>query len=356
MTITAGLGRRSPTSTAPPSTAGTSTSTGTPRPPRRAATRASWPRRSTSSRTRSPTPCSAAPTPPAGSCSTSCGSTRRCSGASTRSSSSPAGRPPTPARSRSTRSSTGAGSPSRSSFAHEFRYRDPVVNEKTLVVAISQSGETMDTIMAVRHAREQGARVIAICNTNGSTIPRESDGVALHPRRPGDRGRVDQGVPRPDHGLLPARALPGPAARHEVRRRGRTRCSASCTPCRTRSRRCSTGSSRCGRWPAGWPTPARCSSSGRHVGYPVAMEGALKLKELAYIHAEGFAAGELKHGPIALIEAGQPVFVIVPVAARPRLAAQQGRLEHPGDQRPRGPDDRHRRGGRRRGRARTPPR
>src|SRR5690606_31180174 len=62
-------------------------------------------------------------------------------------------------------------------LAHEFRYRDPVVTEKTLVVAVSQSGETMDTLMAVRHARQQGAKVIAICNTFGATIPRESDGV-----------------------------------------------------------------------------------------------------------------------------------------------------------------------------------
>src|SRR5690606_4186684 len=65
--------------------------------------------------------------------------------------------------------------PTEVELAHEFRYRDPVVTEKTLVVAISQSGETMDTLMAVRHAREQGAKVIAICNTRGSTIPRESD-------------------------------------------------------------------------------------------------------------------------------------------------------------------------------------
>ena len=107
-------------------------------------------------------------------------------------------------------------------LAHEFRYRDPVVDPKTLVVAISQSGETMDTLMAVRYAREQGAQVVAICNTHGSSIPRESRRRALHPRRAGDRGRVDQGVPRPDHRLLPARAVPGHAARAA---RGRRTCS-----------------------------------------------------------------------------------------------------------------------------------
>ena len=95
---------------------------------------------------------------------------------------------------------------------------------------------------------------------------------------------------------------------------------------------------------------------GRHVGYPVALEGALKLKELAYMHAEGFAAGELKHGPIALIDEGTPVVVVVPVAAQPRSGARQGRLQHPGGPRPRRPHHRDRRGGRRGRRAlRRPP-
>ena len=95
---------------------------------------------------------------------------------------------------------------------------------------------------------------------------------------------------------------------------------------------------------------------GRHVGYPVALEGALKLKELAYIHAEGFAAGELKHGPIALIEPGQPVFVIVPSPSTAERPARQGRLQHPGDPRPRRPDHRRRRGGRRGRASRSPTR
>ena len=235
-------------------------------------------------------------------------------------------------------------------LAHEFRYRDPVVNERTLVVAVSQSGETMDTLMAVRHAREQGAKVLAHREHPRLDHPARVRRRALHARRPGDRGRVHQGVPRADHRGLPARPVPGAAARQQVRRRGRRRSSPSCARCRTRSSRCSTAPTACARPRARWWTRRRCCSSGRHVGFPVAMEGALKLKELAYIHAEGFAAGELKHGPIALIEEGQPVFVIVPVAARPRLAALEGRLQHPGDPRPRRahPGDRR---GRRRGRA-----
>ena len=170
---------------------------------------------------------------------------------------------------------------------------------------------------------------------------------ALHARRAGDRGRLDQGVPRPDHRLLHPRALPRPAARraptptsavgHDGARRdpGQDRGGA-------RARW--TGS---GRSPSSWPTPRSVLFLGRHVGYPIAMEGALKLKELAYIHAEGFAAGELKHGPIALIEPGQPVFVIVPSPTSEHGAARQGRLQHPGDPGPRRAHARHRRGGRR---------
>jgi glucosamine--fructose-6-phosphate aminotransferase (isomerizing) len=196
-------------------------------------------------------------------------------------------------------------------LAHEFRYRDPVVNEKTLVVAISQSGETMDTIMAIRHAREQGARVVAICNTQGSTIPRESDAALYTHAGPeiavastkaflaqitacyllglylaGLRGNMF--ADEAGEILKQLQAMPGKIREvldgmEAVRTMARQMVD-------TRS----------------------VLFLGRHVGYPVAMEGALKLKEIAYIHAEGFAAGELKHGPIALIEPGQPVFVIVP--------------------------------------------
>jgi glutamine---fructose-6-phosphate transaminase (isomerizing) len=196
-------------------------------------------------------------------------------------------------------------------LASEFRYRDPVVDRQTLVVTISQSGETMDTLMAQRYAREQGARVLAICNTNGATIPREADAVLYTRAGPevavastkafltqivacylvalylgqvrgtkwGDEvravlrdladmpGKVDQVLET----MEPVRALA-----RELR-----------------------------------DTPS-VLFLGRHVGHPVALEGALKLKELAYMHAEGFAAGELKHGPIALVEEGVPVVIVVP--------------------------------------------
>ncbi|MGM9467351.1 glutamine--fructose-6-phosphate transaminase (isomerizing) [Streptomyces murinus] len=196
-------------------------------------------------------------------------------------------------------------------LASEFRYRDPILGGRSLVIAISQSGETMDTLMALRHAREQGSKVLAICNTNGSTIPRESDAVLYTHAGPEvavastkafltqlvacylvalylcqvrgtkwgdeiqavikDLSKISDEVERVLETMEPVRAL--------------------------------------ARTLAGKDTVLFL---GRHVGYPVALEGALKLKELAYMHAEGFAAGELKHGPIALVEEDMPVVVVVP--------------------------------------------
>ena len=196
-------------------------------------------------------------------------------------------------------------------LAHEFRYRDPVVNSKTLVVAISQSGETMDTIMAIRHAREQGAHVVAICNTQGSTIPRESDAALYTHAGPeiavaSTKAFLAQITACYLLGLYLAQ-LRGNMFADEV---GEVLKQLHAMP--EKIRKVLDGIEPV-RIMARWMADTRSVLFlGRHVGYPVAMEGALKLKEIAYIHAEGFAAGELKHGPIALIEAGQPVFVIVP--------------------------------------------
>jgi len=206
-------------------------------------------------------------------------------------------------------------------LAHEFRYRDPVVNEKTLVVAISQSGETMDTIMAIRHAREQGAKVLAVVNTHGSTIARESDAVLYTHAGPevavastkaflaqitacyllglylsqlrGNKYVDEVAGYLEELGKMPAKIQQVIDGEENVKDVARSMKDATSV-----------------------------LFLGRHVGYPVALEGALKLKELAYIHAEGFAAGELKHGPIALIDEGQPVFVIVPTPRRPTLHAK----------------------------------
>lgn len=197
-------------------------------------------------------------------------------------------------------------------LSHEFRYRDPVLDEKTLVVSVSQSGETMDTLMAVRYAREQGARTLSICNTQGATIPRESDAVLYTHAGPevavastkafvaqvtalyllglhlaALRGTLDEAAVAAQ--LTELEAVPGKIATVVESASGRI--------------------AELAHWMSDTQSVLFL---GRHVGYPVALEGALKLKELAYIHAEGFAAGELKHGPIALIEPGQIVFVVVP--------------------------------------------
>ena len=196
-------------------------------------------------------------------------------------------------------------------LAHEFRYRDPIVDEKTLVVAISQSGETMDTLMAVRYAREQGAKVLSIVNTQGSTIPRESDAVLYTHAGPeiavaSTKAFLAQITATYLLGLYLAQ-LRGNKFPDEV--------ASLLDKLRQLPGKIQTVIER-GEYVRATARSMKDAKSvlflGRHVGYPVAMEGALKLKELAYIHAEGFAAGELKHGPIALIEEGQPVFVVVP--------------------------------------------
>jgi glutamine---fructose-6-phosphate transaminase (isomerizing) len=203
-------------------------------------------------------------------------------------------------------------------LASEFRYRDPILTTATLVVAISQSGETADTLQAIRHARVQRSKVLAICNTNGSTIPRESDGVIYTHAGPeigvastkgfltqliacyllalylaqvkgtryGDEIAqvMDQLDEMPDHiaTVLAKSEEVYALARDHVGSRS-------------------------------------VLFLGRHAGYPVALEGALKLKEIAYLHAEGFAAGELKHGPIALVEEGLPILCVVPPRGRDQL-------------------------------------
>ncbi|MFF0446319.1 glutamine--fructose-6-phosphate transaminase (isomerizing) [Streptomyces sp. NPDC004609] len=196
-------------------------------------------------------------------------------------------------------------------LASEFRYRDPILDQRSLVIAISQSGETMDTLMALRHAREQGARVLAICNTNGSTIPRESDAVLYTHAGPevavaSTKAFLTQLVACYLVALYLGQVRGtqwGDEVQAVIRDLAKIsgevdRVLETMEPVRELARSL-----------AGKDTVLFL---GRHVGYPVALEGALKLKELAYMHAEGFAAGELKHGPIALIEEDLPVVVVVP--------------------------------------------
>ncbi len=196
-------------------------------------------------------------------------------------------------------------------LASEFRYRDPVLDRDTLVVAVSQSGETADTLEAVRHAREQKARVLAVCNTNGAQIPRESDAVLYTHAGPeigvaSTKAFLAQVAANYLVGLALAQArgtkypdeVAGEFSELEAMSSAVHKTLETLEQVRGLGRRLAESKA--------------VLFLGRHVGYPVALEGALKLKELAYMHAEGFAAGELKHGPIALIEDDLPVVVVMP--------------------------------------------
>ena len=204
-------------------------------------------------------------------------------------------------------------------LAHEFRYRDPVIGDDTLVVSISQSGETMDTLMAVKYAHEKGAKTLSICNTQGATIPRESDAVIYTHAGPevavaSTKAFVAQITALYLLALHVGRvrgALPAAEAADHVRE-------LEAVPAKI-ARVLETEQAHIEQFSRWMADTQSVLFLGRHVGYPIALEGALKLKEISYIHAEGFAAGELKHGPIALIEPGQPVFVIVP---SPRASAE----------------------------------
>ena len=200
-------------------------------------------------------------------------------------------------------------------LAHEFRYRDPILTRDTLVVAISQSGETADTLMAIRHAREQRSKVLAICNTNGSTIPRESDAVIYTHAGPeigvaSTKGFMTQLVACYLLALYLAQVRGTrygdeiAAVVHELEKMPE------------HVQRMLDDAAVVNELAAELVDAGSVLFLGRHAGFPVALEGALKLKELAYIHAEGFAAGELKHGPIALVEDQLPVFCVVPPRGR----------------------------------------
>ena len=196
-------------------------------------------------------------------------------------------------------------------LASEFRYRQPALSPQTLVITISQSGETMDTLMAMRHAKTLGAQVLSICNTHGSTIPRESDAVIYTHAGPeiavaSTKALITQIV------AIHVLALSLAEKKNVMDESQRTvlinellelpykveQILETVEPLRAMTR--------------GFKDSTSVLFLGRHVGFPAALEGALKLKELAYMHAEGFAGGELKHGPIALIDDGTPVIAIMP--------------------------------------------
>ena len=203
-------------------------------------------------------------------------------------------------------------------IASEFRYRDPIITPRTLVVTLSQSGETADTLMAIRHAREQGAKVIAICNTNGATIPRESDAVIYTHAGPeigvaSTKGFLTQVAACYLLGLYLAQVRGAKFGDEIAAIMGEL----AATP--PLIQRVLDDIEPIKELAARYVNTRSVLFLGRHVGYPVALEGSLKLKEIAYLHAEGFPAGELKHGPIALVEDQIPIFVVVPPQGRDQL-------------------------------------
>ncbi|HVM19921.1 MAG TPA: glutamine--fructose-6-phosphate transaminase (isomerizing) [Egibacteraceae bacterium] len=194
-------------------------------------------------------------------------------------------------------------------IASEFRYRDPILTPHTLVVAISQSGETADTIAAATHARNQQAKVVAITNVVGSTLARDAD-VVLY-----TRAGPEVGVAATKTFITQMIALDVLALYLAQLRRALFP-----DECRDHLARMEALPALIEQVLQQEPAIADLARQfahedyvmfiGRHVGLPIAMEGALKLKEISYVHAEGFAAGEMKHGPIALIESGGPVVAL----------------------------------------------
>ncbi len=196
-------------------------------------------------------------------------------------------------------------------YASEYRYREPRVDNHTLVIPISQSGETMDTLMAMRYAKEHGAQVFSVCNTNGSTIPRESNAVLYTHAGPeiavaSTKAFATQLIAMyliglhlgQIRGTITSEFIAEMAEHLEALPAKVEQVLETVEPLRELTRQFKDASS--------------MLFLGRHVGYPTALEGALKLKELAYMHAEGFPGGELKHGPIALIDQGTPVVAMIP--------------------------------------------
>jgi glucosamine--fructose-6-phosphate aminotransferase (isomerizing) len=204
------------------------------------------------------------------------------------------------------------GMPARWNIGSEFRYSPPPLDEKTLVIAVTQSGETADTLAPTRLARERGCPVIAVTNTVGSAITREADAVMFLQAGPemavvATKTFVTQVTTLILLSAAIARArgvLTDDAERELV---------AALRALPAQAERALKITDEAAERLASRYLDARgFMFVGRGVTYPVALEGALKLKELAYMHAEGFAAGELKHGPIALIEEGLPVIVVMP--------------------------------------------
>ena len=194
--------------------------------------------------------------------------------------------------------------------ASEWIYRNPVIDPGTLVIGISQSGETRDTIQAMKLAREQGARTVAITNMMGSQITREVDSV-LYTRTGLEVGVAASKTFTAQVALLFLIGLKLAQCREHAARSPRSSSSSTrSTTCREKMQRFLDGDHPIEEIAQRFHDRPFFLYLGRHIGLPVALEGALKLKEISYIPTEAYSAGEMKHGPIALLEEGTPVVVV----------------------------------------------
>jgi len=204
-----------------------------------------------------------------------------------------------------------AGVPVEVDYASEFRYREPIVDRRTLTLVITQSGETADTLAALREAKDRGARSLAICNVVGSMVTREAEGTLYTHAGPeigvaSTKAFTSQLVALQLFALYLAQVrnrLPADEARTQVRALLRLP--------KLLEKALKT-SSQIEEIASRLHTRTDFLYLGRGVNFPIALEGALKLKEISYIHAEGYPAGEMKHGPIALIDEQVPVVAIAP--------------------------------------------
>ncbi|HEY5374618.1 MAG TPA: glutamine--fructose-6-phosphate transaminase (isomerizing), partial [Polyangiaceae bacterium] len=201
--------------------------------------------------------------------------------------------------------------PAQCELASEVRYRDPVFTSKDLVVAVSQSGETADTLAALKTAREQGARILALANVVDSAIPRAAHGALYTHAGP----EIGVASTKCFTTQLAAMLL---LATYIARRRGALDAGKTREILQALVELPNEMRSTLERKDSVWEVARRWQHAdhmlflGRGLGFPIALEGALKLKEISYAHAEGYAAGEMKHGPIALIDENMPVVVVMP--------------------------------------------
>ena len=196
-------------------------------------------------------------------------------------------------------------------IASEFRYRNPVINAKTLLILISQSGETADTLAAMREARSRGAKAVAICNVVDSSIAREADGVIYTHAGPeigvaSTKAFVTQLVALQLFAIRFGRAI---GRIDQTRGRQLLAGMLHISTLLEEALKLDEAVEKIARR---YMNARDFLYLGRGLNYPIALEGALKLKEISYIHAEGYPAGEMKHGPIALIDENMPVVVLVP--------------------------------------------